>query len=171
MRAETWSALFQLVGVVGGLGAFGWARMPLVAARLRLRSTVDLEIENISRATARRVTVELSSAEPFSGPGRTPIDGVWKWGLADIGSGQRYSCYGVDQKHLTSGFSVTVRWKGSLNIPRRRSYNFGGPELQDGAVLMSRSAVETSGVTQNPDTKAIVRAIRDHTRAVIDYSD
>lgn len=171
MRAETWSAVFQLVGVVGGLGAFGWARMPLVAVRLRLRSTVDLEIENISRATARRVTVELSSAEPFSGPSGNSIDGVWKWGLSDIASGQRYSCHGVDQRHLTSGFAVTVRWRGFLNIPRRRSYNFGGPELQDGAVLMRRSAVGTSGHAQNPDAKAIVRAIRDHARAVIDYSD
>ena len=171
MRAETWSALFQLVGVVGALGAFGWARMPLVAARLRLRSAVDLEIENISRATARRVTVELRSDEPFSRADRSPIDGPWRWGLADIGPGQRYSCYGIDHKHFNSGVSVTVRWRGFLNLPRRKSYRFGGPELLDGAVLMGRSAIETSGYTQNEDAQAIVNAIRDHARAVIDYSD
>ena len=45
MRAETWSALFQLVGVVGALGAFGWARMPLVAARGASLGVVDFGVE------------------------------------------------------------------------------------------------------------------------------
>ena len=78
MRAETWSALFQLVGVVGALGAFGWARMPLVAARLRLRTTVDLEIENLSRTIARQVTIEMSSDAPFEESDSLPSNGPWK---------------------------------------------------------------------------------------------
>ena len=80
MRSEAWSALFQIIAVVGALGAFGWARMPLVAARLRLRSLVDLEIENLSRTTARQFTVEMRCDEPFSDSDLALPEGPWKWG-------------------------------------------------------------------------------------------
>ena len=66
---------------------------------------------------------------------------------------------------------MKVRWRGFLGIPRSKSYNFGGPELLEGAVLMGKSAVQSGGHTQNQDAQAIVDAIRDHARAVIDYSD
>ena len=171
MRAETWSALFQLVGVVGALGAFGWARMPLVAARLKLRQTVDLEVENLSRTIARQVTVEMSSDEPFEDTGRAPSNGPWKWGLGDIGPGQQYSCAGITSMNLTAGVSVKVSWKGFLGLPRRKEYNFGGPALLEGVVLSGKSAVQSGTGAETKDGKAIVAAIRDHARAVIDYSD
>ena len=171
MRAETWSALFQLVGVVGALGAFGWARMPLVAARLRLRTTVDLEVENLSRTIARQVTVEMSSDEPFEESDRVPSDSPWKWGLGDIGPGQQFSCSGITSMNLTAGVCVKVRWKGFLGLRRRKSYNFGGPALMEGLVMTSKSAVRSSATAESKDAKAIVAAIRDHARAVIDYSD
>ena len=171
MRAETWSALFQLVGVVGALGACWWARMPLMAARLRLRTTVDLEIENLSRAIARQVTVEMSSDEPFEESDRIPSNSPWKWGLGDIGPGQQFSCSGITSMNLTAGVSVKLRWKGSLGLPRRKSYNFGGPALMEGLVMTRKSAIRSSGNPESKDAKAIVAAIRDHAQAVIDYSD
>lgn len=171
MRSEAWSALFQIIGVVGALGAFGWARMPLVAARLRLRTVVDLEIENLSRTTARQVTVEMRCDEPFSDTDLAPPNGPWKWGLADLGPGQKYSCDGIREKHLIAGVSVRVRWKGFVGIPRSKSYKFGGPELANGLVFMRKPAVTSGGSTQNKDAQAIVKAIRDHARAIVDYSD
>lgn len=171
MRSEAWSALFQIIAVVGALGAFGWARMPLVAARLRLRTVVDLEIENLSRTTARFVTVEMRCDEPFSDPNLAPPDGPWKWGLADMGPGQKYSCNGIRDEHLMAGVSVKVRWKGFMRLPRSRSYEFGGPELAKGLVLMRRSTITTGNSTENKDAQAIVKAIRDHAQAIVDYSD
>ena len=174
VRAEGYSAAFQLAGVVGAAVAFGYARRPLVVAKLRLRSVVDFEIENISRATAHRVSVEVSCDEPFARRG-TEIGCVWKWELADMAPGQRYGSYAIGQEHFNAGVLVTVRWKGRglLRLfPLRRKYKFGGPELLDGAVLMGRTAVQSGSViTQDQDAQAIVTAIRDHTRAVIDYSD
>lgn len=171
MRSEAWSALFQIIAVVGALGAFGWARMPLLAARLRLRSLVDLEIENLSRSTARQVTVEMRCDEPFSDSDLAPPEGPWKWGLADMGPGQKYSCDGIRERHLMAGVSVKVRWRGIAGLPRSRSYEFGGPELANGLVFMRKPVVTSGGSAESKDARAIAKAIQDHARAIVDHSD